>query len=460
VAGLQHGHPASSSLGWRYADALPYVSISAGGPLPLVLKRANHRYPQGSPGHQLAIADIAAYAHLTQTDIEALGTELDSIRCDIEESLGERDAAYIRRTIRFQRTLEVASRLLIGCSRSRAGWVVGTMSLAFAKCVENMEIGHNVSHGQWDWMNDPEIHSSTWEWDMVAVSSQWRYSHNYRHHVFSNVVGVDDDLGFGVIRVTRDEPWRPEHLLQPLRNLLLASVFEWGIALHGVHSERDRLAPDAGKVAQARRTLIEKIARQAVKDYVVFPALSLSRWRRTLGANAAANLLRNLWTYVVIFCGHFPDGAEKFSADVLEHESRGDWYLRQMLGAANFKAGPLLAFSTGNLCYQIEHHLFPDLPSNRYAQIAARVRELCDKYDLPYTSGSLVRQYLLTLRTIHKLALPDSLLTATVDDAPETASERMFDTAASAVGSGGPIVGLRTALRARARRRKWASESR
>lgn len=408
----------------------------------------------------MAIADIAAYAHLTQTDIEALGNELDSIRCDIEESLGERDAAYIRRTIRFQRTLEVASRVLIGCSRSRAGWAVGTMSLAFAKCVENMEIGHNVSHGQWDWMNDPEIHSSTWEWDMVAVSAQWRYSHNYRHHVFSNVVGVDDDLGFGVIRVTRDEPWRLEHLFQPLRNLLLASIFEWGIALHGIHSERDRLSPDAGKVYQARRTLTEKIARQTFKDYVAFPALSLSRWRRTLGANAVANLLRNLWTYAVIFCGHFPDGAEKFSADVLEHESRGDWYLRQMLGAANFKAGPLLAFSTGNLCYQIEHHLFPDLPSNRYAQIAVRVRELCDKYDLPYTSGSLAHQYLLALRTIHKLALPDSLLSATPDDAPETASERMFDTAASTVGSGDPIVGLRTALRARARRRKRASESR
>ena len=401
----------------------------------------------------MAIADIAAYAHLTQADIEGLGNELDSIRCDIEESLGERDAAYIRRTIRFQRTLEVASRLLIGCSRSRAGWVLGTASLAFAKSVENMEIGHNVSHGQWDWMNDPEIHSSTWEWDMVAVSSQWRYSHNYRHHVFSNVLGVDDDLGFGVMRVTRDQPWQPAHLLQPFRNLLLASIFEWGIALHGVHSERDRAAPDAGKVAEARRALIGKIAHQAVKDYVLFPAMSRSRWRRTLAANAAANLLRNLWAYVVIFCGHFPDGAEKFTADVLEHETRADWYLRQMLGAANFKAGPLLAFSSGNLCYQIEHHLFPDLPSNRYAQIAVRVRALCDKYDLPYTSGSLVHQYLLTLRTIHKLALPDRLLVATPDDAPETASERKFATAASSAGgAGGRITGLRTALRTHARR--------
>jgi fatty acid desaturase len=403
----------------------------------------------------LAIADIAAYAHLSEAEVTSLGCELDAIRRDIEESLGENDVAYIRRILRFQRTLDVAARVLIGCSRSRAGWVLGTASLAFAKSVENMEIGHNVSHGQWDWMNDPEIHSSTWEWDMVAVSSQWRYSHNYRHHVFSNVVGVDDDLGFGIMRVTRDEPWRPAHLLQPLRNLLLASIFEWGIALHGVHSERDRAAADADKVARARAALVGKITRQAVKDYVLIPALSRSRWRRTLAANVSANLLRNLWAYVVIFCGHFPDGAEKFTADVLEHETRAEWYLRQMLGAANFKAGPLLAFSSGNLCYQIEHHLFPDLPSNRYAEIAVRVRALCDKYDLPYTSGSLVHQYLLTLRTIHKLALPDGFLWATCDDAPETASERKFGTGATpATRSGGPIIGLRSALRSRARIRR------
>ena len=369
----------------------------------------------------MAIADIAAYAHLSEADIEALGDELDSIRRDIEDSLGERDAAYIRRTILFQRT-----RLVIACSRSRVGWLAGTAALGFAKSVENMEIGHNVTHGQWDWMNDPEIHSNTWEWDMVAVSSQWRYSHNYRHHVFNNIVGVDDDLGFGVMRVTRDVPWKPEHLVQPLRNVLLAAIFEWGIGLHGVHSERDRVGRETPEHAAARSALLRKSAHQVVKDYVLWPALSGRRWRRTLAANGAANLLRNLWSYVVIFCGHFPDGAEKFSADVLEHETRGEWYLRQILGTANFNAGPVLAFASGNLCYQIEHHLYPDLPSNRYAKIAERVRAVCVKYDLPYTTGSLARQYLLTLRTIHKLALPDRFLIATSDDAPETASERKF----------------------------------
>ncbi|MEC9323163.1 MAG: fatty acid desaturase [Actinomycetota bacterium] len=372
----------------------------------------------------MAISDIAVYAHLSEADIDALADELDGIRRDVEASLGERDAAYIRRTIVFQRSLDVVARLLIACSRSRTGWLVGTAALAFAKSVENMEIGHNVSHGQWDWMNDPEIHSNTWEWDMVAVSSQWRYSHNYRHHVFNNVVGVDDDLGFGVMRVTRDEPWKPEHLVQPLRNVLLAAIFEWGIGLHGVHSERDRVGAGSAAHAAARTELKRKIARQAVRDYVLWPAVTGRRWRRTLAANGAANLLRNLWAYVVIFCGHFPDGAEKFSPDVLEREKRGEWYLRQILGTANFTAGPVLGFASGNLCYQIEHHLFPDLPSNRYAQIAKPVRALCVKYGLPYTTGPLVRQYLLTLRTIHKLALPDRFLTATSDDAPETASER------------------------------------
>ena len=152
----------------------------------------------------------------------------------------------------------------------------------------------------------------------------------------------------------------------------------------------------------------------------------------------------------MIFCGHFPDGAEKFTPAELENETRAEWYLRQMLGTANFRAGPVLAFLSGNLCYQIEHHLFPDLPSNRYPEIATRVRALCEKYDLPYTTGSLARQYLLTLRTIHKLALPDRFLSATADDAPETASELKFRTASTTPADGGTgrRAGLRTALRA------------
>jgi fatty acid desaturase len=224
----------------------------------------------------MAIANVAEYAHLTESDLDAFAAALDEIRREVEDSRGKRDRTYIRRTIAFQRLLDVASRLVIAGSKGKLGWTLGTVGLAAAKSIENMELAHNIGHGQWDWMNDPEIHSTTWEWDMAGLSSQWRYSHNYRHHVFTNVVGVDDDLGYGVLRVTPDQEWKPENLAQPLRSLLLALTFEWGIALHDLYSEQERTAGDVAKSVHGR-ALLRKIGRQTGKDYLLWPALSRRR---------------------------------------------------------------------------------------------------------------------------------------------------------------------------------------
>src|SRR5690349_16985214 len=173
----------------------------------------------------MAITQVAEYAHLSDKDLEAFAAGLEAIRRGIEVSRGAKDRAYILRAIAFQRYLEIAARLVIATSRGKRGWAVGTAALAAAKCIENMELGHNISHGQWDWMNDPEIHSSTWEWDMAGLSAQWRHSHNYRHHVYNNVLGMDDDIGYRWLRVTDEQPWRWQFLLTPLRNLVLAATF-------------------------------------------------------------------------------------------------------------------------------------------------------------------------------------------------------------------------------------------
>jgi linoleoyl-CoA desaturase len=300
-----------------------------------------------------------------------------------------------------------------------------------AKIVENMEIGHNVMHGQWDWMNDPEIHSSTWEWDMSGSSRHWRYTHNFVHHKYTNILGMDDDVGYGLLRVTRDQRWKRFNVFNLVYNTLLALLFEWGVGLQ--HVELGKIAKkrmDHDEARQRTDEFLAKAGRQVLKDYVAFPALtSLSpgaTYTSTLKANAVANVIRNIWANAVIFCGHFPDGAEKFTKTDMVGETKGQWYLRQMLGSANFEAGPALRFMSGNLCHQIEHHLFPDLPSNRYAEISVRVREICDKYDLPYTTGSFLLQYAKTWRTIAKLSLPDEYLRDDADNAPETRSERMF----------------------------------
>ena len=381
----------------------------------------------------MAISDIKAYAHLTPEDVEALGRELDQLRKDVEESRGAADEAYIRRVIALQRGLAAAGRTTLFASMYPPAWVAGTTMLALSKIIENMEIGHNVIHGQWDWMNDPEIHSSTWEWDMVCPSDQWKHSHNVVHHTWTNIVGKDRDVGYGLLRVTRDYRWKPKNLAQPLIYVVLASLFEYGIAFHDI----DVSAVKKGKKTKARakeqlKEMGRKIRKQVLKDYVLFPLLTGPAAVTTLTANVTANVVRNLWANAVIFCGHFPDGAEKFTLDEYERETHAEWYLRQMLGSANFHGGKLMSFMTGNLNYQIEHHLFPDLPSNRYAEMSVRVREICDRYGIPYTTGPFLVQYGQTLRTMLKLSLPDQVLTATSDDAPETASEKKWELRAAA----------------------------
>src|SRR3954464_1608077 len=365
----------------------------------------------------MAIADVKEYTHLSEEEVEELGREFDKIRQDIEESRGDDDAAYINRMIKIQRGFAVAGRVTLFASKWKPAFWAGAGMLAVAKILENMEIGHNVMHGQWDWMNDPEIHSSTWEWDTAQPAEQWKHSHNYIHHQFTNVLGHDNDIGYGILRMAREQQWHPANLGQPVYNSLLALLFQWGVALHDLDLEAIRKREKDPKVMRRQlRQIGQKVRRQLAKDYVVYPALSGPSWRTTLTADATANLMRNVWAYAIIFCGHFPDGALHFTEEELEDETRAEWYLRQLLGSANFTGSPLLHVLSGNLGYQIEHHLFPDLPSNRYAEISVRVRALCDKYDLPYTTGPLWKQYGQALRTIMKLSLPNGL---TRSDTPD-----------------------------------------
>ena len=399
----------------------------------------------------MAITDIEAFAHLSDADIDSLAVELDAIRTDVEDSLGQRDSRYIHRIIAAQRGLEVAGRLMLAFGSKRSAWLAGTATLALAKIIENMEIGHNVIHGQWDWMNDPEIHSSTWEWDMGGAAKHWRVTHNFSHHKYTNILGMDDDVGYGILRVTRDEPWRPYNTLNLFFNTMLAVGFEWGIGLQHLQLRKMLDGPESRAATYTRmREFGAKAGRQLIKDYAAYPALTAlsprAGFASTVKANAVANVIRNLWANAVIFCGHFPDGAEKFALSDMEGESKGQWYLRQMLGSANIDAGPAMAFMTGNLAYQIEHHLYPDLPSYRLAEISVRVREVCDKYDLPYTSGPMLVQYSKTWRTIAKLSLPDRFLRHTADDAPETRSERMFAALGPGFAATDPVSGRRRGL--------------
>jgi linoleoyl-CoA desaturase len=386
-------------------------------------------------------------SRLTPAQIEALGDEFDAIRDRVRADLGERDRRYIESMIEMHRRLGVISRALLLASNNLPARAAGTAALSAAKILENMEIGHNVLHGQWDWMNDPRIHSSTWDWDTASTAEAWKHSHNYVHHTFTNIRGKDKDLGYEIMRIDPEQPWHPVYLFQPLYNLLLAAFFEWGVAVHDLDFDAIRKGEKSKR--QVKRELAgirEKAKSQVVKDYIAWPLLSglataavelglesiadrrepgrrrrrgglagnlrralnkgAKAARSTAAANATANVVRNGWAYAIIFCGHFPDQTYTFSEEEVVDESQGGWYVRQLLGAANIEGSPLFHVASGNLGYQVEHHLFPDLPSTRYAELAPQVKEICERYDLPYNSGPFSQQLGMVQRTILRLALP------------------------------------------------------
>ncbi len=388
-------------------------------------------------------------ARLSDEQIEQLGKEFDAIHDEVFNDLGERDATYIKSMIEMHRRLVVMGRVELLGSRYWPLWLLGTASLSAAKILENMEIGHNVMHGQWDWMNNPEIHSSSWDWDTASTKEAWKHSHNYVHHTFTNIRGKDKDLGYEIMRIDPHQKWSPVYLAQPIYNVLLMALFEWGVAFHDLDFEAIRTGEKSKEqVREELKGIAGKARAQIVKDYIAFPALSglvaggvaaagaalkargrgrLARrrkggatdaalsafaeefkhtYRATMWADVTANIVRNFWSNAIIFCGHFPDQTYTFTAEETEDESKGGWYVRQLLGAANIEGGGFFHVASGNLGYQVEHHLFPDMPSTRYGEIAPKVRDVCKRYELPYNTGPFSKQWLSVQRTILRLAFP------------------------------------------------------
>jgi NADPH-dependent stearoyl-CoA 9-desaturase len=359
------------------------------------------------------------HPELTPDQIEELGRELDELRNRVRADLGDRDVEYIKRVIKAQRGLEVAGRGLLFAGFLPPAWLGGVMALSLSKILDNMEIGHNVMHGQYDWTNDPALDSKRFEWDTACPGDQWRHSHNYMHHTHTNVLGKDRDIGYGILRMSEDQRWRPRDLGNPVYATLLALLFQWGVAVHDLEVERI----ESGEVKLSdKRDILQAIwrkgRRQVLKDYLAFPLLAGPAAPFVATGNLTANLTRNVWSFMIIFCGHFPDGVEEFSEEEVENESRGGWYLRQMLGSANLTGNRLFHILSGNLSHQIEHHLFPDIPAHRYAELATEVREICERYELPYNSGPLHKQFGSVVRKIVRLALPGS---GSPEPQPETA---------------------------------------
>jgi len=418
-------------------SAVPYLPLSTEAqletPQPLASKKApvlskqadvameeSHDYGNSNRQPQMGHYPVLTGSPLTKEQTEALGQALNALYQEVMDSLGSDEARYIQRIYATVACSEMAGRGLLAVAgrlsskRYQGGaWLLGTALLSFSKIVNNMELGHNVMHGQYDWMQHPHLNSRKFDWDNVCPAPLWQHSHNYLHHTFTNVFGLDHDVGYHLIRITEEQAWTPSDRNNLFKTAVLALGFEWAVAFHDIQISVEEYADATDlhqTMQQKTRALLAKIARQLAKDYVVLPAaVGLTLGKRsaftTLSGTATANIARNLWTWAVIFCGHFTEQAHIYT-HLDANESKGDWYVRQILGSSNIKGGKWFHILTGNLSHQIEHHIFPDMPASRYADIAPQVQALCQKYNLEYNTGRFSKQLWQVLKRIHHFSKP------------------------------------------------------
>jgi linoleoyl-CoA desaturase len=348
--------------------------------------------------------------------LEELRADIDALHARVTAEIGEEDAEYIE-SVRFvARALEVFGRTLIHVSLEPVGLGLGVLGLGLYKILENMELGHNVMHGQYDFMGDPTLDSRTYEWDLVGTAKTWKKAHNVTHHTYTNVLGKDDDFGYLFFRLSSDQAWNPSHLLQYVVNPLSGLFFDHAVSYY--HARPSEYLT-AAKGTEERRTQVRemlgdwfalalKSAKQYAKDYVFYPALAGPFAPKVAIGNALANGLRNVWSYAVIHCGHLTEATRTFVEEDLQGETRGGYYLRQILGSSNIDGGPLMGMFTGHLNHQIEHHLFPDIPARRYREMSTEVRRICDKHHIPYNTGSFGKQVTSVLRALVRYSVPNA----------------------------------------------------
>lgn len=355
----------------------------------------------------------------SQEALHAFAAELDDIKRDTQAQLGQEDARYIVRLLWAIRGLESSGRLLLLLAPWWPTLWAGVAALTIAKILSAMEFGHNVMHGQYDWMNDPRFNGQQHDWDLACSKEDWRHTHNFEHHVYTNVQGLDRDFGFGTFRLSNDTPWEWRNVFQVPYFVLNAMLFEWGVGGYNLHPEKLLTDRNAAMVRikalwpQARA----KMWRQLKRDHIVWPLLGalvagiggadpISGLLAVLLGHVLAGIFRSIWACIVIMCGHLTAGTYTFDAASLHDEPAGRWYLRQILCSSNIRGGPLMHLLTGNLSHQIEHHLYPDIPARRYAAMAPRVQDVCRRHGVPYVNGSLPVLFYAFLKRLLRHSLP------------------------------------------------------
>ena len=354
------------------------------------------------------LADTLLYDQIEQ--------EFEAIKQRYRQKLGAKDVAYIKGLRRKSRIFEAIGRGLLWISPEPITFSAGVFFVWLHRNIEAIEIGHNVLHGQYDYFPEiPEFHSRNFKWKAPIDEEGWRREHNAQHHVHTNVYEKDPDLNHGILRTNDLVPWNKTHLYQVPAYLFAAyptMLYRFNAQNLGFSQEyREQNFPTANvgyalidRAGASSKDMTKRhrlsVFRVVFKEYIVFPALALltgfSFFKVLLG-NLIADMVNNYWIGLTIQATHFTEPLQ--SEQAINH--KGHWYLSQLASSVNFKGSRRMSILWGHLNYQIEHHLFPDIPSHHYPDMAKEVKAVCAKYGITYKCnpswGRAIKNYLSVL---------------------------------------------------------------
>ncbi len=364
---------------------------------------------------------------MPQIDTQAFARDVQALRHELMADLGPAELAHLRKMARWGRLCTVFGYLL--------AWLpnpISVLLLSLGNVARWTMVAHHVLHRGYDRIAETPPHfrsshfASGWrrwiDWMDWIHPRAWVHEHNHLHH-FHLGEYQDPDL-------VEHNSWilRRRWLPRPLKWLLIAILMmSWKLSYYAPNTwwawrQQLRLRrvkqqgtdqPDLPGMADAWRLLypgervvvpvsarswgfyLHCVLPYAVLRFGLIPALFLPlgtwAWAAVLLNTLLAELLANAHAFLIIAPNHAGADLYRFEGPA---KDRGEFYLRQVLGSANYPGGSdLRDFLMGYLNYQIEHHVWPDLPMLKYRQAAPKLRALCARHGVPYVEESVFLRF-------------------------------------------------------------------
>jgi len=375
----------------------------------------------GAEEHQ-EVVETAGYARYEDVDKEQLERDINAIKENMDP-VGEADFQHLLKLERWGRMFTFGGYGLMlvmaiaGIISGAVFWilaVVAAVLIGIGNVTRWADVVHPVLHGAYDKVpNVPERYTKKVfakgarryiDWLDWIKPQAWEYEHNIMHHYH---LGETEDPD----NVEKNLQW----LIQSKTPMWLRYVIIYAFAgtwkytyyapntLRILENKKNR---DQEKLEVTDFELdprkknglelwMEYLLPYIVIKFVLFPVLFAVFFGTTVGINALIILLiaeyvANLHSFLVIVPNHSAEDIYMFSEP---YQSTGEFYLRQIMGSVNYNTGSdLKDFVHGFLNYQIEHHLFPNMPHSYYQRMQPIVKDICKKHNLEYRQESVFKR--------------------------------------------------------------------